>query len=365
MKTKMFTLILGLLFFCSNSFAKIFRVGYTGTPLAGVDYTFAAAVSNANAGDTIQIYGNVTNGNATISKKLVILGFGYNLDVHPNLQVNNTNAPSSIDGIFFGPGSDGSVIKGVSCNSFQAGDYYSTGTAMSDITFERCYGDFLLFHRPGAGLLSNVKIISCAGNNVQMYDGANGVGVTNLQIYNSVFQQIFLYNSATTASVINCIGINHTYNQSFLLLNDAQVLVKNCIISSIIGNIAGNTNTVFENNFFSESVPAPLPPGTNNRWSAIMDDLFSVLDTYDSHRNSTNLYFDEGYLVLGSFSAAKNAGFNNANQPTDCGIFGGEPTYKYIIGGIPPVPSIYQLTSSGQAATSNPFNITISVRSNN
>ncbi|MCO5285623.1 MAG: hypothetical protein M9898_04350 [Chitinophagaceae bacterium] len=364
MKTKMFTLILGLLFFCSNSFAKIFRVGFTGTPLAGVDYTFAAAVSNANAGDTIQIYGNVTNGNATISKKLVILGFGYNLDVHPNLQVNNTNAPSSIDGIFFGPGSDGSVIKGVSCNSFQAGDYYSTGTAMSDITFERCYGDFLLFHRPGGGLLSNVKIISCAGNNVQMYDGANGVGVTNLQIYNSIFNQISLYNSATSAYIINCASYNGPGNT--LYLTDAQVQVKNCIIYSH-DYYNTNTNTIYENNFFGESQPNPLPPGSNNRWGQNWAAIFNRLGGIDDLPGYPGqAVFDENYYLLKSGSPAKNGGFDASNNPTDCGIFGGEAAYKYIVSGIPPIPAIYQLTPPADPkVTTNPYNVTISVRSNN
>lgn len=364
MKKNLFTLLTLFCIYIQNVDAKIFRVGYTGPQLTGVDYSFGGAVSNANTGDTIQIYGSVQNGNTTVSKKLVILGFGYNLAVHPNLQLTNLNAPSSIDGLFFGPGSDGSIVKGVSCQSFQCGDYYSTGTPMGDITFERCYGGFYFFHRPGAGLLSNVKIISCVGSNVQMYDGLNGVPVNNIQIYNSIFQQITLYNPGTTAYITNCVSPNGV--GSYLNLNDAQVLVKNCIIYSH-DYYNYNVNTIYENNFFGETQPNPLPPGSNNRWSQDWATIFNRLGGTDDYAGYPSYAaFDDNYYLLKSGSPAINGGFNASNQPTDCGIFGGEPAYKYVISGIPPIPAIYQLTPPADPkVTTNPYTFTISVRSNN
>jgi hypothetical protein len=97
--------------FSNLSNAKILRVGYTGLALSGVDYTnLTTAHTAAGNGDTIQIYGSVTS-RATIIKRLYIVGFGFNLDVHPNLQANSVNEPSVID-LSFQPGSEGSILEG-------------------------------------------------------------------------------------------------------------------------------------------------------------------------------------------------------------------------------------------------------------
>ena len=57
MYKKLSTLFIAALLISNFSFAKIFRVGYSGPQLAGVDFTTAdPAVAAASANDTIQIY---------------------------------------------------------------------------------------------------------------------------------------------------------------------------------------------------------------------------------------------------------------------------------------------------------------------
>ena len=98
MKKYFFLAIIFLVLFISAN-ANIRRVGYNGIPLTGVDYSdFTSAMNESANGDTIQIYGNASGGYSAITKRLVIMGFGYNLDVRPNLQVNSTNAPSYFTG---------------------------------------------------------------------------------------------------------------------------------------------------------------------------------------------------------------------------------------------------------------------------
>ena len=74
MTTKVFTLIVAALFFCSLSFATIRRVGYPGIQLSGVDYPHLySADAAASAGDTIQIYsGSATPTSGTIDTENIV-----------------------------------------------------------------------------------------------------------------------------------------------------------------------------------------------------------------------------------------------------------------------------------------------------
>ncbi|HRN72224.1 MAG TPA: hypothetical protein PLM81_03785 [Ginsengibacter sp.] len=362
MKTKMFTLILGLLFFGSNSFAKIFRVGYTGTPLAGVDYTFQDAVSNASAGDTIQIYDGGGGVSGSVDKKLVILGFGFNLDVHPGLQVLNSDQPSYAS-IYLKSGSDGTFISGIT-GIFSIGENYSSGT-LSNITIERCNATVQISDYISGYAVKDIYINRCVVSFSLTHAPPYSQPVKNLQLNNCIINgEISLYDPGTTAFITNCVTLNGA--GSYLNLRDAQVLVKNCIIYSH-DYYNTNTNTIYENNFFGESQPNPLPPGSNNRWGQDWTTIFNRLGgTDDLPGYPGQTVFDENYYLLKSGSPAKNGGFDANNNPTDCGIFGGEAAYKYIVSGIPPIPAIYQLTPPADPkVTTNPYNVTISVRSNN
>lgn len=369
MKTKIFTLCVAVLFISSVSFAAIRRVGYNGIALSGVDYAnFQSAHDASSAGDTIQIYSSP--GSGTITKQLVIMGFGYNFDANPNLQVIGTDAPSNISLNFY-LGSDGSTVEGCS-GSFSISPYdpntgTGNGSLVSNITFQRCYGTFYFSNYESYGPSSNVKIISCVITGGGMfYSGVNDYPVTNLQVYNCILESTFtLYKASTTASFINCAMPSPSVigNQS-LNLNDAGVLVKNCILAA--SGAASNVNTVFESNFFGEAQPATLPSGSNNRWSQDWATLFTRNGRTDDNAGYYGYAeFDEDYFVLKTGSPAINGGTDAANNPTDAGIYGGELAYRYKLSGVPAVPAIYKLTAPSNSASTNPYNVTISVRSNN
>lgn len=361
MKTKMFTFLIGLLFLGNYSFAKILRVGYTGTPVTGVDYTsLNGAVTDASAGDTIQVYPDAQNSTPNIDKKLVIMGFGFNLDVHPGLQILNTDQPSYVT-INLLLGSDGTIISGVT-GSVTIGNLSGTGT-ISNITIERSYVNFYFNNYNTAPDIKDIFITSCTVtgvifNQVPPYSKP----VENLQLNNCILGtgNISFTDPGTTVYLTNCVS---SYTGFGLTINGAKALVKNCIFYDS-GN--GYENSVYENNFFFNPQPNPAPSGSNNRWGQDYGVIFNRLGgTNDVLGSPGNSLFDENYYILKSGSPAIGGGFDANNQSTDCGIFGGEPAYKYVVSGIPAVPAIYQLTSSGQAATTNPFNITVSVRSNN
>lgn len=358
---KTFTFIVVAILIFNISSAKIFRVGYIGIALTGVDYaTLDLAENAATAGDTIQIYGSVSTG--TINKRLVIIGFGYNFDVHPGLQAIGTNTPSNTT-INFEAGSDGSFVTGVSGNFYVGG---SSTPTISNITFQRCYGTFYLYNYQTYSQISNIKIISSvitAGG--MLWNAAADYPVTNLQVFNCYIYGFTLYKSATSAVFVNCVTASPTFvGNYFLSLNDAGALVRNCILGG--ASSSSNINTIFENNFFMESQPPVLPPGSNNRWGQTYTALFTGITSANDNASyhGTN-EFDENYFILKAGSPAINGGFDGNNNPTDCGIFGGEAPYVYKPSGVPAVPSIYKLTAPSLNASSNPYNVTISVKSNN
>ena len=356
MTTRFLLLLVSALFLCNISFAKIFRVGYNGLALAGVDYTSVQLAQNAAAaGDTIQIYG--TTGNTTITKQLVIMGFGYNFDANLNLQAIGTNAPSNVF-LYFDAGSDGCIVSGLS-GTFVIRSL--NGTPISNINFLRCNGSFSLANYIDYGAISNIKIISCVVQGLsRIYTGASAKPIVNLQMYNSILLDVTLSEPGTSAFILNCVS---PITLS-LYLNDAGVLVKNCVLAN--SGSTNNINTVYENNFFIQAQPAVLPVGSNNRWGQSLANLFNRLGgTGDAPGLYYDVSFDEDYYALKAGSPAINGGFNAANAATDCGIYGGEAAYIYKLSGVPDVPAIYKLTAPGNAATANPYNVTISVRCNN
>lgn len=328
-----------------NVQAKILRVG--------IDYpTVDAANTAAAVGDTLQIYGSL---NGTVTKRLVIIGFGYNFDVHPNLQAIGTDGPSSST-ITFAAGSDSCMIQGLDISAY----IYS-----SKHTFLRCRGLFYFYNN--AASINDIKIIGCLfqGGGIQ-YSNANPC--KNIQLYNCIIWgglNMSYAGNASSGSIINCVTMPNTIvgNNEYLNLGQAGFLVKNSILTYYTGN---NTNTVYESNFFASGQPGTLPQGSNNRWGYSWASLFNRLGgTTDNAGYGNDPSFDEDYYILKPGSAAINGGFDASNSPTDCGVFGGEAAFRYRSSGVPPVPSIYKITAPGSAATTNPYNVTISVRSNN
>lgn len=151
--------------------------------------------------------------------------------------------------------------------------------------------------------------------------------------------------------------------------DDAKFLVKNCIIGSYDGSGGGfpntrNSNTLFENNLFGTEPPVPLPAGSNNLWKQDWSEIFTETGGFYAGHIS-ELPFDEDYFVLKAGSPAISYGRDASNNPTDAGIYGGEPAFMYKLSGVPAVPAIYNVTAPNTSASANPYNVTISIKSNN
>lgn len=331
--------------------ATIRRVGYSGAPITGVDYTdFNAAQTASAVGDTIQIYGNVSGG--TINKKLVIMGFGYNFDMITGVQTGNPAEPSRLSSLTFDVGSDSALATGLSINSINVNT--------SNINIQRCYISGYIYVRNDLRPINNLKIISSTIYYIDLWSTTSNNTCSGILFANSIINIIGFNSIQSSGLILNCVTPANSGNWNF---GSAGFLVKNCIMSNYSSS---NINTIYENNFFSVSQPNPLPQGTNNRWGQSYATIFNRLGgTSDAPGNYNDANFNENYYQLSASSPAINGGFNSAGAATNCGIFGGESGFVFKPGFIPAIPSIYNLTAPGNAASNNPFNITISVKSNN
>lgn len=334
---KFYFLLPLLLLLCLPAFAKVFRVGYSGTPLSGVDFgNISQANDSAKTGDTIQIYGFIQNG-GRINKRLTLTGFGYEFSLHPGLQSNpgilNTEGdyPTYIFDLFILSGADSSIVEGCTLSSKMI-------IQANKVIIRRCRvrGDLIVNQTEN---IEGVKFVSCNFGMANIYlDHAS-----NLEIFNCINGALRL--SGGNAKIINCNFIS--------VVGSTQALIKNCILGLI-----STGNIVNDNNVFLISEPTPTIPGSNNKWAQVYDSVFVV-----PFQNQS--IDDENYYQLRPNSPAKNFGIDLSGNPTDCGIFGGELAYRYKIGGQPAIPAFYKLSAPTNAATTNPYNITVSIRSNN
>lgn len=346
----LFTIV--IVIFSLNANATTLRVGYNSVAVTGVDFTdFNSANAAATAGDTIQVYGSA---NGTSTKRLVIQGFGYNFDVHPTLNAIGLDQPSVLN-LTINAGADSTIIEGVTLNAY---------TYSSKIVLRRCFitGFYLMNNTTS---IDDLKVLDCVTSGpIQMYY-STGFECKNTTFYNSIINYyIYFYKPGSSGAIINCVTASPTiWGGAVLQLSDAGFLVKNSIIGYYTANLS---NTVYESNLFYSDLPATAPLGSNNKWGLRWENIFQRLGGADDNAGYANsALFNEDYYQLKAGSPAIGAGTDASNAATNCGIYGGEAVYVYKLSGVPAIPSVYKLTAPSLSTSTNPYNVTISVRSNN
>lgn len=336
--------------------AKILRIGYPGIPVDGIDFNNVTQLQNAAAdGDTIQVYGT-TGTTLVVSRRLVIQGFGYNFDIHTGLQAvggYNEDKPSEIP-LRFNPGSEQSVAEGL--------QLLGLTVLANNITIRRCRLTSAGLSVGGTSVVQDVVFQSCAFTNT-INVGTTTFSSTGIRFYNCLMAGITVANTASSVFLTNCA---HTETGGTYDFGGASALIKNSILP-YSANATANTNAIYENNIFLTAQPSLLPTGSNNVWGQTSALVYNRLGgTVNTPAIPTNPAFDEAWYELKpGTSPALNAGINADGLPTDCGIFGGEPVYRYRKGGVPPIPAIYQLSAPSTNTSGGVYNITISVKSNN
>ncbi|RYZ00549.1 MAG: hypothetical protein EOO11_01240 [Chitinophagaceae bacterium] len=327
-------LLAGAALFCQPANAKIFRVGYQGPHVSGTDFNdLSGAVAAAAANDTVQLYQNSSVGSGYVDKRLVFVGFGYRLQENPGLQA--VPSVGNDVGIYFLPGSDSSIVQGVT------GNFY---IAAENVTLSRVKGSTYLGYNGWTGAIVNLDRVSVLDSYIDLR-AQHGI-ISNAFLSNNIIP----YMDLTNANGLFANNVVISYNLSF-----GGCVVKNNIFTYPYSCASGNS-TVFQNNLFAASCPST--PGAGNQFNVDMNAVFEDWNGFNSGGS-------ESLLALKAGSPAIGAGVSGTGAATDCGVYGGEPGHVYRPGGIPAIPSIYQLSAPQVNASTNPYPITIGVRSNN
>lgn len=383
------TLISSLLMTAISVHATIRRVGFTAasSPVNGLDYSTLQAAHDASAnGDTIQLYPSTLSSgnsyNATINKQLVILGPGYLYNSYtasgsniPNAGLQNIPGTISSTSITIGKGSAGSVISGFPGLSVTTSNIPDS---LNDITITRNRN--VSIYWDNSGVCNNWVITQCAGVSTQQSaSGSSFTGnrtITNFRIENCLSTgdnniinplSISLGTSPvgiSSGQILNCTSVSSA--TLYLNLNNASVVVQNCIIEGQY--FLGVANTIFINNITANAQLNNVMftnPGSANNVFGVTFTNNSFFQGYPNNTSgSVTLFAPDSRLQLAATSPAKNAGIiPGTATPTDCGAYGGTNPYK--ASGIPSVPAFYKLSAPSSSATSSPYTISFSVRSNN
>lgn len=359
-------LLLTILLVSITTQAGLKRVGFTGTQLAGIDYTtlqLAHDAATTLAGDTIQVYSGIAPGGLVQTKKIIIIGIGYytaGTGLNANLNSITTGTPIDIGNIYYtsaSTGVAGSEYQGVRVGCIIQGN---VAALVNNISFLRC--DFVSFNglSSPAGNLSNLKFRQCINiGNASSF--LNSVTLSGCVIENSILSlNHFMSAAGNWATGSTCYFKNCSYVQSLLSggnlgFGNYNCLAENCTFQAY--TFSNYANTTFNNCFITSNAVAPLVPAVTGSGNIFTNnaDAGNTFVGYPTQGSFSN----DGKWVLKAGSPA--IGFGTGG--VDNGIYGGATPYK--LSGIPATPAFYKLSAPSTNAISNPYQITFSVRSNN
>lgn len=311
--------------------AKIWRVN--NTPGVNADFaSLSAAFTSALVleGDTIYVEPTATaHGNATLRKRLVVMGGGYLLDEYPGLQYGNSG--SRVGTITLDSTASGTKLIGLE------GAVIFVNSDVDNVTVERVDGRILQNNSRPNSKMENWVIKQCRLGGISFPNAA-------YHLENPVIINNIITAATTMASVTN--GLIR--NNLFL----SQASLKN---SYVANNIFAYTSSYsFENCTvrYNIAVGNTLPSGNNNQVNIPTNVLFV----------GTGAAYTQYRLAPGS--PAIGAGEPINGETPDIGPFGTQDPYR--ICGLPPIPIFTELSVPATIpASATSMEIVISVRSNN
>lgn len=240
-------------------------------------------------------------------------------------------------------GSDGSHFEGIGDGNNGNGYLLlSIQNPVDDIRIRRCYGPTIYSYITSD--CSNWQITQSYQVYLHPTAGGGTGRFLNLRIENCHIGYIDLrtLTPGSAGQVRNCVINGVTY------LTGASLYFQNNIFQG--ASFTGTESTIFEHSLFDFSDGTNnITGGAGNQYSVVMANVF-----VGAADNST-----DGQWQLKAGSPAIGAG----DAGIDCGMFAG--TNPYRLSGIPSIPVFYKLTAPSRTATTNPYTITFSVKSNN
>ena len=366
MRTKLYLLPAIAIALCLQANAKIWRLNNNGggtLPLiVSPDFPSATTLQQAhdNAsvanGDTLHLEQSATSyGNCTFTKRLVVIGAGYFLNLNPKTQVNKDY--NSIVGqlTLQNAGAAGTVITGLTQS---AGSIWYVGA--NNVTISRSRFNYAAGPRL---YLGSGTAASCDGINIlqNYFDGASNTytvqnapsttgNVTNLSIIGNI---IGGYQGISLGANSSGIFKNNTISVSYTPISLVNFYVANNMSYSTYGYGNSFDNSTIEYNMGTVAVHFVSPGGSANTISSGNQTV--ALASW----NLINGPSTDSYYQLTASSPAKGSGKNG----DDMGAFGGQMPYK--LSGIAAVPNIYSMTIGAIAPGASSISVTVGAKSNN
>lgn len=326
--------MLGILILNFNANANIFRVNSSLTTDASQKLykTINEAVTAAAAGDTLMIEGSsIVYSDATINKSLVLIGPGYFLTQNQETQANGS--PATVQQITIQSAASNTVLEGLTFSNSES--YYVPYVTGNNIIITRCY-----FPHP-INLENNISSITMTDN----YFVGDAVYVS---------ESYYSFNNVEFSN--NYVGglINITSS-------DEYPRIFSSVENNIFAGAVTLTATDFRSNILTSTATSTISSAN------IQNNLFAgtaLAGTGNITYNAAQLFVGatgsstDGQYKLLTTSPYLKSGYGNT-QP---GIFGGsEP---YVLSGLPPVPSIYELDAPNAANKQTGLSVEIKVKAN-
>lgn len=346
------------------AFATTFTVSNNPDRPAQFD-NITAAIAAANHGDTVYVHGSqYSYGDFSITKRLVMIGAGYNSNNQFALstKVGNITLVRTV-GV---ENSTGTTIMGFWCNTINA----SASSPITNVTIFRNRIDSQLRAYSGGVKFSDWLIY----NNiiVQIYLGNDGSGPTSISSTNILIQNNFIFGfiadgTSTSILIDHNVFINAGLGALYYATISNNIFVRNT--GTIFG---GNVSfCTFNNNFSSLSTITSVAPGTSflNGSNSGSGNISPAANPFVNVPDLSAFLFTSNYRIVAG-SPADNAGTDG----TDLGVYGG--TYPFPSGGpigggfdTSALPAIPQITDFNiQNATIQPassLNVNVKARINN
>ncbi|WP_373524178.1 hypothetical protein [Aquiflexum sp.] len=348
MKKNVLLPILLMLIIASPLSAKVIRVNNQETvskPEENSYITMIEAYNAAGHADTIYLEPTaVAHGNLEVGKRIVFIGGGYFHDQNPDL--NAQPFSSLVTGTWtFKLGSLGSKLIGLSF-SRPGGSIF---LEVNDIEISNCYF---------SGASSSIG----AGRRINAQNNLENLTVsgcffssTNSSSWNNVFNNV---------SLINIVFINNISLRPVNIANNSTGVFSNNLIQSTTFSIGENSNFQVHNNIFLDmtSITIPNAIGSNLSHNVANHALFGT-----ANNNQANVPIGDLFIVSESTDGKyqiKEGGpaDGQGRDGVDIGPFGGAKPYK--LSGLPDIPVVYQLTTTGVSNSAGKLPITIKVKAN-
>lgn len=329
--------LLAATFWFAHASANIFRVNSNLTTDAAQKLYKSIQEANDDInvaeGDTLMVEGSpIVYEDVTLTKPMVLIGPGYLLAQNPQTQADGAQAV--VSRITIQQEAAGTILMGL---TFSPNSSFNAPWISADnVIVMRCY---LPYNLTLTGSFNNVQIL-------ENFFETSGVA------YNSSFDSftgIVLKNNIVEGQIN--ISSPTDYQRSF------DVVENNIFLS----NVTLTTNIFRSNIIVSKTATVNISSGTIQKNLVAGTQLSG--DNIQSY-NEAQLFVGptgnspDGQYKIKEGSPYKAAGYGG----TEPGIFGG--SRPYVLSGLPPVPSIYELTAENFASKQDGLKVNIKVKAN-